>query len=265
MHANRLAAARAALLSAALAFAPAGADAATFGFEQSPIDIITRDAVRAALPPVVFDYAAEADLRLVDNGSPDEESNVIAFVDAGAGALTLGGVRFELLQFHLHSEAEHLIDGKRAALELHLVHRSAGGALAVVARFLEEGEENPALAPFFDGLAAAAGGTADVAGFMLSSLVAGDLLSYRYPGSLTTPGFDEGVSWVVLAEPMTASLRQIEEFKALFPEGNAREPQPLFGRTVLTDVAPVPLPPSVALLITALAFGAGFRRRPRAA
>jgi carbonic anhydrase len=55
---------------------------------------------------------------------------------------------------------------------------------------------------------------------------------------LTTPNFDEGVRWVMLAEPIEMSGEQIDAFKRLFPEGNSREIQPLNGRTVLTDVEP---------------------------
>lgn len=252
---------RAALLALAFACAPALAGATPTGLFQSPIDIVTRDAVFAPLPALDFDYAAATGLRLVDNGSPDEESNVIAFVEPGVGTLAIGDERYELLQFHLHAEAEHLVDGRRAELELHLVHRALDGSLAVVARFLEEGEENEALEPFFDGLAAAAGGEATVADFALSALVEGDDASWRYPGSLTTPPFTEGVDFVVLAAPMTVSHRQIEAFRALFPEGNAREPQPLAGRVVQTDIAPVPLPAGALLLASALCLGGLLRRR----
>ncbi len=57
-------------------------------------------------------------------------------------------------------------------------------------------------------------------------------------GSLTTPPFTEGVSWVVLDEPITLSAEQIAAFTALFPEGNTRETQPLNDREILTDVRP---------------------------
>jgi carbonic anhydrase len=59
--------------------------------------------------------------------------------------------------------------------------------------------------------------------------------SFRYAGSLTTPPFTEGVRWIVLAEPLTLSKRQIQAFRELFDEGNSREVQPLNGRAVLSD------------------------------
>jgi carbonic anhydrase len=55
---------------------------------------------------------------------------------------------------------------------------------------------------------------------------------------LTTPPFSEGVRWIVFAEPLEVSQKQIAKFQALFPNGNAREPQPLDDRVVLSDVRP---------------------------
>ena len=41
---------------------------------------------------------------------------------------------YQLLQFHFHWPAEHVIDGKRSDLEMHLVHKhSNSGKLLVIA------------------------------------------------------------------------------------------------------------------------------------
>ena len=40
---------------------------------------------------------------------------------------------------------------------------------------------------------------------------------------------------MVLAEALSVSTRQIDAFRALFPEGNSREVQPLNHREVLSD------------------------------
>lgn len=60
--------------------------------------------------------------------------------------------------------------------------------------------------------------------------------SFRYTGSLTTPPFTTGVSWIVLAQPITFSADQMVRFRRLFPHGNSREVQDIDGRTVRTDV-----------------------------
>ncbi len=258
---------------------------------QSPIDIITSDAVLADLDDLIFSYSNAVTLTLVDTGAPDEEATIRADVcpvcgmihAPGVGSvestLTIGGISYDLLQFHLHAPAEHEIDGNRADMELHLVHQSLDGALAVVGQIITIGAENEALAPYFDALAAIASGVSDVVipNFDLSALIPDDLSSYRYTGSLTAPNgtnpeepFFEPVAWTILAAPITVSEEQYEAFILLFdedlnddgfPDGNSREVQPLNGRVVLTDVVPVPLPASGLLFVFALGGLAAIRRR----
>jgi hypothetical protein len=88
------------------------------------------------------------------------------------------------------------------------------------------------------GFGASAGQSTAVGGFDLTKLLPAGRESFRYTGSLTTPPFTEGVQFVVLADSARVSKGQIEAFMSLFPEGNTREPQPLNGRTVLSDIDP---------------------------
>ena len=46
---------------------------------------------------------------------------------------------------HLHSPSENMIQGKSFPMELHLVHASEKGELAVVAVMYEQGKKNQAL------------------------------------------------------------------------------------------------------------------------
>ena len=87
----------------------------------------------------------------------------------------------------------------------------------------------------FSRLPTQSGGHASVADVDIAKLIPEHAeKSARYTGSLTTPPFTEGVHWIVLAPPIEVSPNQMAEFGALFPEGNAREVQPLNGRTVAT-------------------------------
>ena len=52
---------------------------------------------------------------------------------------------FHLKQFHLHSPSENTIKGKSFAMEMHLVHATEQGELAVIAVMFEEGQENKKL------------------------------------------------------------------------------------------------------------------------
>ena len=54
-----------------------------------------------------------------------------------------------------------------------------------------------------------------------------------YPGSLTTPPCSEGVTWLVLNEPIQMSKAQIEEVKAIIKDNN-RPVQPINTRKIST-------------------------------
>jgi carbonic anhydrase len=214
---------------AALAVAPTAT-----ATSQSPIDLRAGDVTFVRdrdLADLKFHYPRRTDLVLVNTGE-----TVRADLPAGAAELRVGRERYELLQFHFHTPSEHLLAGRGTALEMHLVHRSSSGELMVVGVFLEEGEAHADL----DALLAAApeeeGDSTPVRRFALRALLPEERESYRYSGSLTTPPFTEGVRWAVLAEPLEISEETAELVRELFPEGNAREVQPLNQREILSDV-----------------------------
>ncbi len=199
------------------------------GREQSPIDLAGADC--RELPGIVFDYAPRP-------VSVRRDGRNIRFDCQSGIGVVVGGRRFDLQQFHFHHPSEHTVEGARFPLELHLVHAAAGGALAVVGVFFAEGcEANRALARVFHGLPEApVGGSVDVA-----ALLPARRTTWRYRGSLTTPPFTEGVSWLVMTEPVPVSREQVEAFRRIVP-GNARPVQPLHGRQALTDRGYTPKP-----------------------
>lgn len=228
-----------AILTLSAVAAPAPAQETVPGASQTPIDIRTEDLTFVeGLPALGFGYPTSVKLDVVNNGSPGEFATVRANVPAGAGELNVGGVTYHLLQFHFHTPSEHERDGVKYPMEMHLVHRADDGTLSVVGIFVVAGREHEGLRKLFKELPAAGGERRSVPRFDLTTLLPASHKSFRYTGSLTTPNFDEGVRWVVLAEPIEMSPAQIGAFKALFPDGNSREIQPLNGRTILTDVEP---------------------------
>jgi carbonic anhydrase len=158
-------------------------------------------------------------------------------VPEGAGILEVGGTKYNLLQFHWHTPSEHELNSEEFPLEMHLVHQKVGADDQLVVGVWLEIADNPheELDKIFSDLPEEEGKTKSVRGFDLTRLLPEDSGSFRYQGSLTTPPFTEGVQWVVLKETLEVSQGQHQAFLDLFPDGNAREVQPLNGRAVKFD------------------------------
>ena len=201
---------------------PAWAQCGT-GKRQSPIDI--RDGMQVDLAEIDFNYGPSA-FSEIDNGHTVQ-------VNVGAGNfITVGPDAYELVQFHFHRPSEERINGKGTEMVVHLVHRGAGGKLAVVAVLLERGKANDAIQTVWNNIPLEKG-QLGTPGLELDPL---ELLPqareyYTYMGSLTTPPCTENVLWMVLKQPMTASPAQMALFSRLYPL-NARPVQPGGGRMV---------------------------------
>lgn len=253
---------------AALALLSSAATAATMD-SQSPIDIITRNAVYdPALESLDFNYGNAIVTELFHTTSPDPEEQTVQERPLPgrvqpANTIELGGKVFSFLQFHAHIGAEHLINGVRGALEFHFVHRAMDQSLAVVGLIAKVGAANAAFAEYFDNLARVplALDRYELTGTLnLAALLPADQRTYRYVGSLTTAPYSEGVLWNVFAQQIEISPEQLKAFELLFDEGNSRGVQAINGRRVVTDVAPVPLPLPAFSLMLGLAGLAGLRR-----
>lgn len=200
------------------------------GTAQSPIDLT--GATMTPLQPITFDYQVMP-LAIFNNGHTIQ-------VNAAPGSQVIYNEKtYELVQFHLHSPSEHLIDGKTCAMELHLVHKHiASDALAVVGVMLIEGEaDNQSYRTVFDHLPVEVGQPDAETALHINPA---DLLPddptrfYTYEGSLTTPPCSEIVRWLVLANPVALSAQQLAAFGAIY-NGNARPVQPLNNRDLFID------------------------------
>lgn len=238
---------------------------------QSPINITTNNTTFVKnLDPLLFTLNSDTQLKVINNGSPGVEKTAARanVVDPGAGSVTIGGDTYRLSQFHFHTPAEHLENGYKFPMEMHLVFADAKDNLLVVGRWVEEGAFNKALDPIFSHLPHSVTDTLTVDHFNLNALIPDNLNSFRYDGSLTTPPFSEGVKWVDLADPLEMSAAQINAYSSLFPDGDAREVQDLHGRPIFTDMpgfaTVVPEPETYAMLLAGLCL-IGFVARRRLA
>ncbi|MBK1723445.1 carbonic anhydrase [Thiocystis violacea] len=195
------------------------------GKNQSPVDLA--HIVDSQLPPIGFHYSS---------GGVDEINNGHSVqIDYDAGStISLDGHDYELKQFHFHTPSENHINGKEYPMEAHLVHADADGNLAVIAVMFEEGPANAALAQPWSVIPGHAGEHAHLATkASAEGLLPADRDYYRFNGSLTTPPCSEGVVWLVLKQPVTASAEQISTFSKVMGHPNNRPIQRLNARLVI--------------------------------
>ncbi|MCC6780492.1 MAG: carbonic anhydrase [Hyphomicrobiales bacterium] len=196
----------------------------SLGTEQSPIDI--RQTIRAQLPSLKLAWRNRADT-IVNNGHTIQ-------LNFGDGSnLEYAGAKYKLLQFHFHHPSEHLIAGKSFPMEVHFVHASEAGSLAVVGALMTTGRPNAVFQRIVATMPDKAGPpvTADRA-IDPHGLLPARRSYYRYWGSLTTPPCSETVDWLLLTDPIHVAEPDIVRFAALYPM-NARPVQETNRRFVL--------------------------------
>jgi carbonic anhydrase len=200
------------------------------GHEQSPIDI--RGAkLNKALQPIEFHYMA-GPVTLLNTGH-----TVQVLVNPGS-YIVVGGVRYDLVQFHFHHPGEEAVKGKITDMDIHLVHKSADGKIAVVAIRLTEDITSPpnaVLATLFPHLPATVGATEKITEMVNpGGLLPADRGYWTYTGSLTAPPCTEGVRWFIFEQEMTLSRGQLKAFAALY-KVNSRPLQDPHGRKIEAD------------------------------
>ncbi len=198
------------------------------GREQSPIDIDAAGAAR--MTPLSFHYKVSV-IEMVNNGHTVQASY-------GAGSyITLGGERFDLLQFHFHTPSEHRVAGRSFPMEIHFVHRNKQGRLAVVGVLIAAGEASLAARELWDRLPAAPNSKSSDTRALINArdLMPAGANYFRYSGSLTTPPCSEQVDWFVLQKPITFSIDQIARIRGIMGI-NARPVQARNGRYLLQGI-----------------------------
>jgi len=218
--------------------------ACSTGKSQSPINIPKK--VPKAAGQLVFNYAPSS-LDIINDGSTDVTiGNKQMLILDGHGvkvsfptqvakeSLVLNGKNYRLIQFHFHSPSENTWRGRSFPLEIHFVHQGENGKVIVVGVFVNGGAVNPAIQLLIGHLPAVNGKEYVIKGEQInpSDLLPTTHQYYSFAGSLTTPPCTEGLNWIVLENPITASPAQIAIIRKAAGGENARPVQPLNGRTI---------------------------------
>jgi carbonic anhydrase len=207
------------------------------GKHQSPVNIVKTDVKGGSnwnldYSSTSFHIAHTEHMEdIIDNGH-----TIQVTVDEGSN-MTYNGKTYSLKQFHFHTPSEHTLDGKNQPMEMHMVHQSADGSLAVLGVFFKEGKvANPNFEKIIANLPNAKGESKHITdtSFELNVFLPSDNFAYHYTGSLTTPPCSENVQWLVLRDMISLTKEQINAFSSRIGPNN-RPTQALNDRTINMD------------------------------
>jgi len=246
------------------------------GTSQSPIDLPAQDAANATDHGAITFSSAHLGESM--QGTLKNNGHSVVFGASMPNNFTIqdgpyNGEVYQFLQLHFHwgskdtQGSEHTIDGKEFPMELHMVHINSkyvdaqgnldggyatnGDGLAVLGFMFELNSTDFAgLNNITSGIASlvsnhasrkrsAGGHTENIAlelAPFLQTVMSGGY--FTYSGSLTTPGCNEVVTWVVFKDSISMSSSQMAYFRSLKDNkgkplvDNYRPPLPLNGRPI---------------------------------
>jgi carbonic anhydrase len=195
------------------------------GRNQSPINI--DETMRASPKPIrgIQKFPAK---EIFNNG------HTVQVNFKTGNMLVLDSAPYQMKQVHFHAPSENTIKGKSYPLEAHFVHADAKGNLAVIGVMFNEGKANAGLTKLWPQMSDKESKPVALKTRVTpAEMMPENRAYYRFSGSLTTPPCSEGVRWILLKTPMTASKEQIEAFEKAVHHQNNRPVQPLNGRVVV--------------------------------
>lgn len=197
--------------------------AAKTGRQQSPIDLT--GPFETGAETAFFTYQASP-LSVENNGHSIQ-------VNCPQGSsVSVGGRRYDLIQYHFHTPSEHTVDGGFYEMEVHLVHQGAHGQFMVVGAFMTKGNTHLALDEIWKYMPESAGDSVENDVLVdPTDFLPTDRRLVQYDGSLTTPPCTEGVGWIMMLEPIHVSAEQIQQFERVIGPSN-RPVQPLNDRVL---------------------------------
>ena len=217
------------------------------GTQQSPIDIVTKEAIAVQRPSTYFsvEYAKGGKV----HGKIDGHKFAVNHLPP---LLThFGGKKYRLAKIHFHSHCEHQIDGEAPAhFEIHLLHvllsdkdQDMNDQLVIAAFFdsvtgktskqhregfrMMDASFAPKQSAKKELVAGATGGDgAEVVASDIAYFLPDDLSEwYTYQGSLTSYPFTEDVTWVVIPKKEIIRESDVKELRA----SHAAQPKRVHG------------------------------------
>jgi carbonic anhydrase len=193
------------------------------GPRQSPI-ILPTVALSAPLD-IRLEYPRASSTWLVNTGH-----TVNLYLEDRA-ALEVADSAFDFVEVHFHVPAEHLVQERRYAAEIHGVHQQGDGPRAVLTTFIAEGAHNPGWNALINGLPGNRDDERSIGSIDLAAMLAVENLAaeriYSYAGSLTTPLCTPNVRFLIRERTITLSRQQIDALASAF----ARNVRPTFPVT----------------------------------
>jgi len=188
------------------------------GLHQSPVDLAAKRVKRTQTGAPTYHWNAVSSTEVVHNG------HTIQISIPHGPTLSWGGETYDLLQFHMHTPAEHQVNGQSDDMELHLVSKSASGKFLVSGVMFKLGETQDPFLRSFNQLPTKSGengATMNVNLPLLFAEVDHFQDHWEYSGSLTTPPCTEGVQWIVAAKELKIGQALLSQLQSALNK-NAR-------------------------------------------
>jgi carbonic anhydrase len=178
------------------------------GTHQSPINLDLALA-KTVDEVITFHYSPHTNTTIWNNG------HTIEFDFEGKNYISIGGEKFYLRQMHAHAKSEHSLNNLFFPGELHFVHLSDRGKLAVVGFFIQLKSEEKDMIHLFS-LIPDEGEKIYQQDFDLTKIIPKDTQHFYYEGSLSTPPCTEDVHWIIFDKPLLLSESDWERFKRYY-------------------------------------------------
>ncbi|WP_415325316.1 carbonic anhydrase family protein [Chryseobacterium sp. MMS23-Vi53] len=211
---------------------------------QTPINIQPLTAITFHSSDPTIHYGAVTLNSVVNNAGENLRVNVSG-ADNQNNYITVGGKKYNLVNFHFHYSSEHTIDGKYSTMEIHFVNVASDNSYAVLGVMVDLGNANTSLQNLFAQSPTTSNGVnSSNTAFDIASLLPNNTNQYyTYSGSLTTPNFGSNsaltnggpVTWFVFKNKQQLSTANFNNYKSIYTEPNFRAIQPLNGRKVYSN------------------------------